>query len=165
MQKVKAASRPGIKELTKGRKPGDIVARVDVDPYFRSFWNSSTHVLAEKLDEKTIRRALKAGHAFVAHDWMCEATGFRMEALNADGKSVGIMGDEVKYAEGMKLSARFPIACQTRLLRNGALIAETSGKDRLEFSVKEPGVYRLEAWLTVDGEARPWIFANPIYVR
>jgi hypothetical protein len=31
--------------------------------------------------------------------------------------------------------------------------------------VKEPGAYRLEAWLELDGELRPWIFANPVYVR
>lgn len=165
MRTIKAESRPGIREMTKGRKPGDILARVDLDPYYRSFWNSSTHVLAPKLDEATLRTALKAGHAYVAHDWMCEATGFRFEALAADGKAVGIMGDEVKHSVGMKLHAQFPIPCQTRLLRNGVQIAETSGKDRVEFSVKEPGVYRLEAWLTLDGEPRPWIFANPIYVR
>ena len=165
MRKIKAESRPGIREMTKGRKPGDILARVDLDPYHRSFWNSSTHILAPKLDEATLRTALKAGHAYVAHDWMCEATGFRFEALTADGKPAGIMGDEVKQADGMKLQAQFPIACQTRLLRNGVQVAETSGKDRFEFSVKEPGVYRLEAWLTLDGEPRPWIFANPIYAR
>lgn len=165
MRKVKAASRPGVREMTKGRKPGDILARVDLDPYHRSFWNSSTHVLAPKLDEPTLRTALKAGHAYVAHDWMCEATGFRFEALGPDGKPMGIMGDEVKHTDGLKLRAQFPIACQTRLLRNGVQIAESSGKDRVEFTVKEPGVYRLEAWLTVDEEPRPWIFANPIYVR
>lgn len=165
LRKITAALRPGIKEMTKGHKPGDILAKVDMDPYQRSFWNTSTHVLAPKLDEPTIRTALKAGHAYVAFDWMCEATGFRFEAIGADGKSVGIMGDELKYADGLKLNAQFPIACQTRLLRNGVQVAETSGKDRVEFPVKEPGVYRLEAWLTVDGEPRPWIFANPIYVR
>lgn len=165
MRKITAEARPGIQALTQGRKPGDIIARVDLDPYYRSFWNSSTHVLAPKLDERAIRLALKAGHAFVAHDWMCDATGFRFEALNADGELAGIMGDEVKLADGLKLSGQFPIACQTRLLRDGALIAETAGKERAEFAVKAAGVYRLEAWLTVDGEARPWIFGNPIYVR
>ncbi len=165
MRKITAGSRPGIKEMTKGRKPGDLLARVDLDPYHRSFWNSSTHILAPKLDEPTLRTALKAGHAYVAHDWMCEATGFRFEALTSDGKTAGIMGDEVKYADGMKLSAQFPLACQTRLLRNGTPVSETAGKDRVQFSVTESGVYRLEAWLTVDGEARPWVFANPIYVR
>lgn len=165
MRKITAASRPGIKEMTKGRKPGDLLARVDLDPYHRSFWNTSTHVLAPKLDETTLRTALKAGHAYVAFDWMCEATGFRFEALNADGKSIGIMGDEVRHADGLKLGAQFPLACQTRLLRNGVLVAERAGKARAEFPVAESGVYRLEAWLTVDGEPRPWIFSNPIYVR
>jgi hypothetical protein len=32
-------------------------------------------------------------------------------------------------------------------------------------AVTWPGAYRLEAWLELDGEFRPWIFANPIYVR
>ena len=165
MRKIKAGSRPGITEMTKGHKPGDILARVDLDPYQRSFWNTSTHILAPKLDEPTLRAALKAGHAYVAFDWMCEATGFRLEAISADGKSAGIMGDEVKQTDGLRLRAQFPLACQTRLLRNGVLVTETAGKDRAEFDVKEPGTYRLEAWLTVDGEPRPWIFANPIYVR
>jgi hypothetical protein len=162
MRKLKAGSRPGIKEMTKGRKPGDILARVDIDPYERSFWDCSTHVLAPKLDEPTLRAALKAGHAYVAFDWMCEATGFRFEALDADGKPAGIMGDELKHADGLKFRAQFPLACQTRLLRNGVQVAETAGQDRAEFLVTEPGVYRLEAWLTVDGESRPWIFENPI---
>ncbi len=165
MRKVTAGSRPRIKEMTKGHKSGDILVRVDIDPYERSFWDSSTHVLAPKLDEPTIRAALKAGHAYVAFDWMCEATGFRFEALGANGKSSGIMGDEVKYVDGLKLTAQFPVPCQTRLLRHGVQVAETAGKDRAEFSVKEPGVYRLEAWLKLDDEPRPWIFANPIYVR
>src|SRR6185369_9646382 len=76
MQKVTSALRPGIKEMTKGHKPGDILARLDVDPYRVSFRNSCTHVIAPKLDERTIRTALKAGHAFVAHDWMCDSSGF-----------------------------------------------------------------------------------------
>ena len=85
---------------------------------------------------------------------MCEATGFRFAALTSDGKPAGIMGDEVKCAEGMKLSAQFPLACQTRRLRNGVPVFETAGEDRAEFPVTEPGVYRLEGWLPVDGEPR-----------
>jgi hypothetical protein len=165
MRKVTAGSRPGIKELTRGHKPGDVLVKVDLDPYERSFWDSCTHVLAPKLDEPAIRTALKAGHAYVAFDWMCEATGFRFQAVNADGKSAVIMGDELKNADDLKLTAQFPVACQTRLLRNGVQVAETAGQDRIEFPLKDPGVYRLEAWLTLDEEPRPWIFANPIYVR
>ena len=41
----------------------------------------------------------------------------------------------------------------------------TQGTRQEFFEAKEPGPYRLEAWLTVDGEDRPWIYANPVYLK
>jgi hypothetical protein len=165
MRKVTAAARPDIKEMVKGYKPGDIVARVDIDPYFRSFRNASTHVLAPKLEEAAIRAALKGGHAFVAHDWMCDTSGFRFTATDSSGKQVALMGDEVKLTEGLKLTAKFPQPAYVRLLRHGKEIAKSEDKAEFEFAVRETGVYRLEAFLKLDGEHRPWLYANPIYVR
>jgi hypothetical protein len=165
MRKVTTSLRPGIKEMTKGHKAGDILVKLDTDPYYRSFRNSSTHVLAPKLDEPSIRAALKAGHAFVAHDWMCDATRFRFDAVDTTGKAVASMGDEVKRANGLKLNAKLPLPAFVRLLRQGKEVATSDGKADFEFTVTEPGAYRLEAWLKLDGELRPWIFANPIYVR
>ena len=165
MRKVTAAARPGIKEMTKGHKPGDIVARVDIDPYFRSFRNASTHVLAPKLDEAAIRAALKGGHAFVAHDWMCDTSGFRFTATDGSGKQVALMGDAVKLTEGLKVTAQLPLPAYVRLLCHGKEVATSEGKAEFEFAVRETGVYRLEAFLKLDGEHRPWLYANPIYVR
>jgi len=165
MQKITAALRPGIKELTKGRKPGDILVKLDADPYVRSFRNSSTHVLAPTLDERSIRTALKAGHAFVAHDWMCDASGFRFEASDANDNRVAILGDAVTLADGLKLRAKLPLPAYVRLLRHGEEVAKSEGKAEFEFTPKVAGAYRLEAWLQLDGEWRPWIFANPIYVK
>jgi hypothetical protein len=165
MRKVTAALRPGIREMTKGHKPGDVLARLDTDPYVVSFRNCSTHVLAPRLDEPALRAALKAGHAFVAHDWMGDATGFRFTATDARGQQVALMGDQVKLAGGLKLTAKLPLPAYVRLLRSGKEIAQSDGKADFEFAVQEPGAYRLEAWLKLDGEFRPWIFANPIYVR
>ncbi len=34
-----------------------------------------------------------------------------------------------------------------------------------EYAATEPGAYRLEAWLRLDDEWRPWLYSNPIYVR
>jgi hypothetical protein len=155
---------PGIKELTKGRKSGDVLARVDFDPYYRSFRNSCTHILAPKQEESTIRNSLKFGHAYVSHDWICDPSGFRFDA-SINGKPSGIMGDEVTFTEGLKLTAKLPVAATIRLIRNGKEVAKSEGKSEFEFPVKEAGVYRLEAWQKLDGEMRPWIFANPIYVR
>jgi hypothetical protein len=151
--------------MTRGRKPGDVLVRLDVDPYSISFRNSSTHVLAPKLDEPAIRAALKAGHAYVSHDWMGDPTGFRFGASDSGGKPVAILGDEVKRADGLKLTARLPLPAYMRLLRHGEEVATSEGKTEFEFAVKEAGAYRLEAWLRLDDEFRPWIFSNPVYVR
>src|SRR5262249_7404359 len=145
MRRVTAALRPGIRELTKGRKPGDVLVRLDTDPYFISFRNSATHVLAPRLDEPAIRAALKAGHAFVAHDWMGDATGFRSAASDARGRQVASMGDEVKLAGGLTLTARLPLPAYVRLLRHGTEVAKVDGRAELAFAAKEAGAYRLEA--------------------
>ena len=82
MRKFTAALRPGIRALTKGHRPGDVLARLDFDPYYRSFQNVSTHVFAPELTEDAIRSSLRDGHAYVSHDWMCDPTGsmFRIDS-------------------------------------------------------------------------------------
>lgn len=165
-QTIAASFRPGIRAMTRGRKPQDVLVRLDLDPYSRSFRNVSTHILAPELTEPAIRRALREGHVYVSHDWICDPTGFRFQAsVNGRETATGpFMGDEVTLTPGLRLNARLPVACRIRLIHNGRSIDERHS-DRLDFPVETPGVYRLEAWLTLDGEERPWIYANPIYVR
>jgi hypothetical protein len=74
------------------------------------------------------------------------------------------MGDLAKFAAAQKLVARFPVTCHMRLLNAGKVVGEKSGES-WEFAVDSPGVYRVEGWLDVGGERRPWIYSNPIYVR
>ncbi len=74
------------------------------------------------------------------------------------------MGDEVTFAPGQRLVARFPVTCQIRLMSGGKMLGEKTG-DHFEHVVAAPGVYRVEGWLDVAGERRPWIYSNPIYVR
>ena len=161
LRKATAGSYPGIRELTKGHQPGDTLVRVDFDPYYRSFRNVATHILAPDLTESAIRAALQKGHAFVCHDWMCDGTGFSFCLTPAAG---ALMGDEAKFSQGQQLVARFPVACHIRLLRNGKVIANLES-DRLEQAVAGSGVYRVEGWLKLDDEERPWIYSNPIYLR
>jgi hypothetical protein len=75
-----------------------------------------------------------------------------------------MMGDEAPLSPGARIEARFPVPCKIRLMEGGRLVDEQSG-DRLAVAVDGPGVYRVEARLTLDGEDRGWIYANPIYVR
>jgi hypothetical protein len=171
MQTVSALLRPGIRELTRGHVAGDILARVDLDPYHRSFRNVSTHVFAPALSEKAIRDALRDGHAYVCHDWMCDPTGFWFELVPGGAPSRdssagprAMMGDEARIGRDSRLVARFPVSCHIRMLAGGQVVAESQG-DRLEHVVKRPGVYRVEGWLTVGGEERGWLYSNPVYAR
>lgn len=77
MQRISVLVRPGLREMIRGRQPGEVVVRIDFDPYVRSLRNVCTHVLAPELTESAIRDALRAGRAYVAHDWMADPTGFR----------------------------------------------------------------------------------------
>ena len=133
----------------------------------------STHILAPELSETALRDALRAGHAYVSHDWMCDPTGFRFELIDSarsrDGASPGserrtVIGDVVTFATGMRLVAEFPAACRIRLIKSGKSIDERSGA-RMEYAIQSPGVYRVEGWLDLAGEERGWIYSNPIYVR
>ena len=154
---------PAVAEMAKGRRPGELIALLDFDPYERSLRYVSTHILARALSETAVRDALKRGHAFVAHDWLCDSAGFLFES-RIGRKATAIMGDEVRLNDGLTLSAETPIKCRMKLIRNGEVIAFADAR-RLDFEVRKTGVYRIECWLEVDGEQRPWIYANPIYVR
>lgn len=161
--RVTAGKVSGVAELVRGKKHGELIARLDFDPYERSLRYVSTHILARELSEAAVRGALKRGHAFVAHDWLCDSTGFAFVARNR-GKAGVIMGDEVRQGSNLKLIAATPVKCAIKLIRNGEVI-QARNASRIDFEVKTSGVYRIEAWLEVDGEHRPWIYANPIYVR
>ncbi|WP_406697648.1 histidinol phosphatase [Singulisphaera sp. Ch08] len=162
---IDATLRPGIKAMTKGHQPGDVLARIDLDPYSRSFRNASTHILASELSEAAIRQALRAGHAYVSHDWICDPTGFRFEAMSGpDNSSSALMGDDVTISPSLRLVAHFPVSCRIRLLRDGRVIEDHQG-DNFDVAIKANGVYRVEGWITLDDEERPWIYSNPIYVH
>ncbi len=156
---------PRLPELVRGHQPGDTVGRYDLDPYWVSMRNSTTHILAPDLTEQSIRAAVAAGHVYVAHDWLADPTGFSFYI--ADGEApAAIMGDEWTLEDGTEadLRARFPLPSHIRLLRNGDEIAFTEALS-LTHRLDQPGVYRVEGWLEVDGEWRTWIYSNPLYVR
>ncbi len=166
MQQVSALVRPGIRELTRGHRAGDVLVRIDFDPYVHSFRSVSTHLWAAELGEPALREAIRAGRAYVAHDWMGDPTGFRYVAWPDRSTTVPLSsGSELTYRAGIRLDAAFPLPCsRIRLLRNGVQVALGKGYD-LRHDVREPGAYRVEGWLSLDAEERCWILSNPIYVR
>ncbi|MCU1336870.1 MAG: nlhH 1 [Bryobacterales bacterium] len=142
-------------------------AKVTKDPteaYTAAFRHATTHILAPELTVEAISASLAAGHAYVAHDWLCDPTGAAFIAQSYFG--VFEMGDTVVHnplAGSVTIAARLPVPATIRLLRDNTVIAEARDW-KLDYIVRDPGAYRLEALLSIDGEERPWIFTNPIVV-
>jgi acetyl esterase/lipase len=139
-----------------------VLRGVTLDPYVVSFRNLSTHVLARELTEAAVREGLREGHAYVAHDWLCDPTGFSFAAVNNMG--VFPMGDEALMFSNTRLVGLTPAPARIKLIHRGVVVAQTNGTN-LTFTAREPGSYRLEAWLELAGEARPWIYSNPVYLK
>ncbi len=106
-RKVTTEQAPRIAEMLKDRKHADVIAKLDFDPYERSLSYVTTHLLMRNLNEGSVRQALRQSHVYVAHDWLCDPTGFAFIAEN-DGKRAGVMGDEINMANGLKLRLETP---------------------------------------------------------
>lgn len=133
--------------------------KVLLDPYEVAFRNTVTHILARELTHEALARSLREGRAYVSHDWLCDPRGFAFLAINTLG--VYEMGDTVPMAGSTRLVARAPVAARWRFIRGGKLVHEATG-DTVTWQAQEPGAYRVEAWLDIDGEQRPWIYSNAI---
>ena len=148
---------------------GKPILRLMLDPYERSFQVVRTHVLLDKqqsLNTDTLLAALAAGHAYVSFDLLCDATGFRLTAESA-GKTA-LPGDEIAAGAGsVRLRVATPVESRIVLLKDGQVQGEVVAT-RQEWTVTQPGVYRIECYLPQLGAplaGKPWIISNPIYVR
>lgn len=158
-------------ETSKRRFPGiganDAHQNVEIngvlfDPYEVSFRHLCTHLFALELSESAIRRALREGHAYVSHDWLCDPTGFVFGAVNNLG--VFPMGDPAPLQGETRLVALCPVPARLKLFHRGQLVTQTNGTN-LTFVATAPGPWRVEAWLPVGDEERPWIYSNPVYLQ
>lgn len=167
MRKITVSQSPSLKVMLEGKPSGEILGRIDLDPYHRSFANSSTHLFARDLTDRSLREALSRGRAYVSHDWICNPTGFWVDVRDEKSQHLGMIGDEFSIRETGKLHfhVQIPAKGWIRLIRNGHLLSEIQNVADADFEVTEPGIYRVEVFQVLDGEARGWIYANPIYVR
>jgi hypothetical protein len=141
--------------------PGQPLLKLQLDPYDLSLGYVSTHLLVRSVTEANCFDALTAGRCYVAFDWLADPTGFLF--TGTAGRRRLEMGEEAR-ASRATLLVRTPIPADLRLLRDGEKAARSTGT-RLRYDARRPGAYRVEAWVTVAGEPRPWIYSNPIYLR
>jgi len=142
--------------------------KLPVFPFARVFRLIRTHILTTSplsgnsgSDIATVLDALKNGRAYVALDHYRNSSGFSL-LLTEEGRSA-TMGDEFILRRSAVIAASVPHSARIRLIRNGSLFHQTRGRE-LSLTLREPGIYRIEADLKVYGRYRPWIFSNPITV-
>ena len=154
----------GLKEfgaVPKDAKPGSVLFQIRLDPYENSLRHVGTHLLMTELTQPAVWQALERGRAFVAFDWLADASGFDFAATVSGERHE--MGSRLKLTSELQLIGRAPLSAHWKLMRNGKLLSDTTGRT-LEVKLTEPGNYRAELWLEVAGEERIWILSNPIYV-
>lgn len=152
---------PKLPAAAREKEGSDLLFELRMDPYVNSLRHVGTHLLLTELSQKAVWAALEAGRAYVAFDWLADATGFDFAALA--GTQRHEMGSRVKLEKGLRLQAQAPLPVHWKLLCNGQIVSEQDGR-KLDVPVKDAGNYRVEAWLKIAGEDMIWILSNPIYL-
>ena len=149
---------------------GHTIFSLKLDPYERSFQVVRTHVLVARdrpLNEENLLSALAGGHAYIAFDILCDASGFRFTATN--GAEQKLMGDEIaRTGAGVRLRVTTPVPSRIQIIRDGQVMSEAREVAAHEWTTNEAGVYRVVCYLPqlpAPLDAKPWIISNPVYVR
>ncbi len=153
------------------------------EPFFRTVVNH-LHLTDElPLDptaaQLVLAEAIRSGRLYVSLGWPAQVGGFAFwgqdaEAGDAMADQMILPGDVRSLSGASRLIVDLPRVRGTelllRLIRDGQTVdwLSVSGRPRVEWSITEPGVYRLEVHRAgIDlGPIRlgltPWLFSNPI---
>lgn len=158
---LEAQAFKAFKPIPETAKVGDILFQLRLDAYENSLRHVGTHLLMTELSQPAVWQSLKQGLAFVAFDWLADATGFDFAAVGGGARHE--MGSSLKSDANLKFVGQAPLSAHWKLIRNGQCVAEFDG-DRFSKTVDGAGIYRVELWLNVADESRVWVLSNPIYV-
>jgi len=135
----------------------------------RAFKLIHTHICTQEplsgnsqIDIPLLFKSLRQGCCYVALDYFQSSRGFKF--VIAQQSEEYAMGDSLSLTENAQILIALPVPALVRIIRNGQLLHEETNNNVL-LSIKEKGVYRVEAYLKMYGKYRPWIFSNPIYVQ
>lgn len=143
-------------------KAGDIVYRLQLDPYAKSLRHVGTHLLMKGFTQADVWESLNAGRAYVSFDWLGETRGFDLSIVA--GSTRHEMGSQLPWKDGSRLVGYSPLPVRWKIFRNGDLVHETQARE-LDWPVAQSGVYRTECWLSLADSDSIWILANPFYLR
>jgi len=139
-------------------------------PYEFHFKAINTHILTPTPlrgdlfeDRQMVLEALSRGRSYIGYDLPASTKGFRFTAQGMDSSAQ--MGEEISSKFGVTLQIRLPYQTECHLLKDGKIVKTWQKRENCTYITKEPGIYRVEAYLTYQGKRRGWIFSNPIYVH
>ncbi len=173
LMEIDASLLAAIHPIPKDAKPGTVLFQFRLDGYEYALRHVGTHLLMRKQSVEDVWDALEKGRAFVAFDWMADASGFDFSCQQspemAQGKENGDagkseMGANLAYKAGLRFQGQAPLPGRWKWIKDGKVAAESTGS-QLDVAATGPGVYRAEVWLNVAGEERVWILSNPIYLK
>jgi len=143
---------------------------VEIFPYKVLFKSIHNHILlAEPLvngsgkqklakSKAAIYEALAYGRSFIANDYHANSKGFQFYAKA--GKKKYQMGDTIEFSDKVTLHIKVPAKnSDIKIIHNGKEIAKFESESE-EFSVKKPGVYRVEVYHF----NKAWIYSNHIRI-
>jgi hypothetical protein len=139
-----------------------LLSRIQLDPYEISMRHVGTFLQIDRINEKTVRHALRTGRIVLGFEIVAPlpAVGFWVERA---GAPVGTVGDRIESQPKLALRWALPLDADVRILRNGRTFHQAAARSGSVDGIPE-GVYRLEAYLTLAGERWPWVITNPVYV-
>jgi len=137
---------------------------VEIFPYKVHFKCLRTHlVLSEPMSRdldkarQQLYSALTGCNVYISNIRWGLADDFQFYAHQ--GGNTVVCGDSLPSVEGVEIEVRLPDKARLRLFCNGRKLVETLA-EQLEYTVVEPGLYRVEAWKG----RRGWIFSNHIRI-
>jgi len=137
---------------------------VTIFPYKVHFRALRTHIILDEplsSDFETARRqfyeALAACRVFCSNLRWGDANGFIFRGVL--GSEAVVCGDVLSDHTGARLEIELPSRANIRLIGNGRELVRAT-TDSLDYSVGQPGLYRVEAWKGNRG----WIFSNHIRI-
>jgi len=144
------------------------ISRV-VFPYEYLFRCVNTHLVTPHAftgdvdhDKQVVYNALRLGHAYIGYDLPASTRGFRFTAQGLNASA--IMGDRIRLGDGVTLQIVSPLVADVRLLKDGVRVHQELEGTHTTYIARDPGVYRVEVYLSYKGKLRGWIFSNPIYI-
>ncbi len=134
-----------------------------LDPYPLTLRLVTTYLLAEDNTRVALLEGLRRGRAYLAFDLLTPAPAFDFRLVDPQGRN-WLMGDQVPRSDGLTLRVFAPHPGRITVIRDGRVISQIDAATA-EIPVDRSGAYRAEVALSVQGQWRPWIYSNPIYVR